>query len=135
MKTEDDMVDEGNTTKSDKSMTKFKVLKYNQIFMAKLGIHSYDLTVPKNEFFRSPAALCIVSILCIFSITSTGCYAFKNIEKFDTALQAIFVLIAGIQCLGMYVTVGLKKRQVKDVQLKLEHMVDEGMFSTEKYFK
>lgn len=110
-------------------MTKFKVLKYNQSFMAKLGVHSYDLNEPKNEFFRSPSAFCIVLILCVFSITSTGFYAYENIMRFEAALQGLFVLIAAFQCLGMFVAVGLKKRQVKDVQLKLQHMIDEGMFA------
>lgn len=109
-------------------IVKFKVLQYNQDFMAKLGLHSHRLNESTNEFFKSPAAFLILFTLGVFSITSTGVYAYKNIGHFEAALQGIFVAIAGIQCGGMYVSVGLKMDKIKDVQSKLQNMVDDGIF-------
>lgn len=102
----------------------FKVLRYNQNLMAILGIYSNET---KNEFFKSPVAIFILFILSVFAITSTGIYAYKNIQQFDDALQAIYVSIAGIQCVGMYVTVGRKMREIKTLQFELQKIVDEGV--------
>lgn len=108
-------------------MSKFKVLQCNQSLMAKLGIHSYRLNVPTNEFLKSPAFL-ILFILSVFSIASSAAFVYKNYCQFEAALQSIFVIIAGIQCGGMYLSVGLKMKEVKILQIELQNIVDEGIF-------
>lgn len=110
-------------------MSKFSVLKYNQILMAKIGIHSFRITEPKNEFFKSFVACFILFILTAFSITSCAVFAYKNIAHFEPALEAIFVVIAGIQCAGMFLSVGLKMKNVKLLQIELQQIVDKGIFS------
>lgn len=107
-------------------MAKFKVLQYNQSFMEKLGIHSYRINVPTNEFLSSSSFL-ILFILSVFSITSSAAYVFKNYWQFEAAMQSMFVIIAGIQCGGMYLSVGLKMKKVKILQIELQKIVDEGI--------
>ncbi|XP_055304812.1 odorant receptor 67a-like [Sitodiplosis mosellana] len=107
-------------------MAKFKVLKHNQELMALLGIHSHRLTEPTNEFFKLPVTYLVLFILCTFSITSCAMFAYKNFSQFGAALEAIYIMIAGVQCGGMYLSVGLKMKQVKLLQQKLQEIVDEG---------
>lgn len=109
-------------------MAKFKVLEYNQSFMAKFGIHSYRLSDPTIEFFKSPAALLILFILSVFSIASTAMFGYTNFDHFEVALHGFFVMIAGIQCGGMYLSIGLKMRKVKILQIKLQQLIDGGIF-------
>lgn len=107
-------------------MARFNVLDYNQHFMAKIGIHSYRLTDPSNEFFKTPSAYLILLILSVFSISSSAAFVYKNTDHFEAALQAIFVIIAGVQCTGMYLSIGLKMEKVKKLQIELQKLVDDG---------
>ena len=58
-------------------------------------------------------------------------FAFQN--HFEAALQAIFVIVARIQCAGMYVTVGLKMNEVMALQHQLQQIIDEGEFFFEQF--
>lgn len=109
-------------------ITKFKVLKYNQSLMAKLGIHSYRSNDPSNEFFRSPVIYVVSFILAAFSITSSLVFAYNNRSQFDATLEAIYIVIAALQAGGMYFSVGLKIKKVKILFKKLQTIVDEGEF-------
>ena len=108
------------------TMAKFNVLQYNQRFMAKIAIHSYRLTEPTNEFFKSPVPFIILFLLSVGHVISSGVFVYRNFRQFEVALQAIFVMIGGFQGLGMYLSVGLKMKKVKLLQLKLQQIVDEG---------
>ena len=107
-------------------MAKFKVMKYNQSIMAKIGIHSHRITVPTNEFFKSPATFFFLIIFIVCHLTSSGVFVYRHFRQFEVASQAIFVLIAGFQSLGMYLSVGLNMKKVKALQLELQKIVDEG---------
>lgn len=101
-------------------------MKYNQQFMEKLGFHSYRLTDPTNEFFKTPIVYLVMFILSAFSISSTITFAYKNFSRFDAALEAIFIFIAGVHGLGMYLSVGLEMTKVKALHNKLQEIVDAG---------
>lgn len=110
--------------------SKFKVFEHNHALMTKLGIHSYHLTEPTNDFFKSFATYAYLFVAVAFYTISTAFYIILKVEEFDDALDPCFVLIGGLQFGGMYVAIGLKMIKVKAVQLVLQEIVDDG-----KYFQ
>lgn len=109
-------------------MAKFKVHKYNQALMARLGIHSYNLTDPSNEFFKSFATFYHLFTAAMFFIISSGVFVYLHWPNLETVLEPLLVVMCGIQYVGMFLSVGLNMRKVKLLHLTLQHIVDEGSF-------
>lgn len=110
-----------------KAMVVMKVLKYN--FMLMIGIHySYGRAKMSNKIFKSFAICYAVFLLILSMFSSISCAVFAFQNHFEAALQAIFVIVARIQCAGMYVTVGLKMNEVMALQHQLQRIIDEGEF-------
>ncbi|XP_031637097.1 uncharacterized protein LOC116349691 [Contarinia nasturtii] len=116
----------GETSNSRlQSELKFKVLKHNQTLMAWLGIHSYRLTEPSNEFYKSFGTYYIlISIVSVFLISSTYTALFST--DFQTVIQAWLLVVAGIQSGGMFISIGLEMKTIKRLQIKLQEIVDKG---------
>lgn len=107
---------------------RIEVLKYNQIFMSLIGIYSYRLTEPTNEFIKSKTAYLFVTTV-IAGILMSIAYILVNytdVAEFQVALVAVAVIIGAAQTGGAYTNVGLKMKQVKVLHLKLQEIVDEG---------
>lgn len=113
--------------KEDTPMPRFKVLEYNQIFMAWMGIHSYRLTEPTNEFFNSPATYYVFFVTIVFSISSSAIFVFRNLSNFQSSLGACLLVIAGLQNGGLFLSTGLNMKRIKVLHLKLQELVDGGM--------
>lgn len=111
-----------------KSQSKLKVFKQNHALMTKLGIHSYHLTEPTNDFFKSIGTYVFLIIIVVFYVIETAAYIILKTEDFRDAMDPCFVLIGGLQLGGMHVGFGLKMRKVKAVHLILQEIVDEGIF-------
>lgn len=94
---------------------RIEVLKYNQIFMSWIGIYSYRLTEPTNEFIKSKIAFLFVTTV-----------SYTDVAEFQVVLVAVAVIIGAAQTGGAYTNVGLKMKQVKVLHLKLQEIVDEG---------
>lgn len=110
---------------SNKNEFKFKVLKHNQSLMAWLGIHSYRLTEPSNEFYKSFGTYYIlISIVSVFLISSAYTALFSS--DFQTVIQAWLLVVAGIQSGGMFISIGLEMKTIKRLQLKFQEIVDKG---------
>lgn len=107
-------------------MTNFKVFEYNQRFMAKLGLYSYHLERPTNDLFKSLATYYILFFSIAFTITSSAIFAITHTSQFSLALETCFIVIAGIQTAGVFLSVGLNMTKVKILHLKLQQIVDEG---------
>lgn len=112
-----------------KKMAKIHVLKNNQIFMTPLGIYSYRLTEPINEFYTSFAPYYIEFFVLIFLTFSTAVFTLQNVAQIDLALQNVSLFTAGIQCAGMFINIGAKMKTVKLFHLKLQDIVDAGIVS------
>lgn len=112
-----------------KVMLPFKVLKYNQALMAKIGIYSYRLTEPTNEFFNSSSTYFILFHVIVFVLIGGIVYATNNVSDFTIVLETCVTIIGGIQCGGMYLSIGLKMRKVKALHLKLQKIVDDAVTS------
>lgn len=109
-------------------MERFKVHKYNQALMVPLGIHSYNLTDPSNDFFKSFANFFIPFMLVTFYMISSGAFVYLNWPNLEIIIEPFLVIMAGSIFGGMYLSVGLNMRKVKFLHLKLQQIVDEGKF-------
>ena len=107
-------------------MAKFKVHKYNQAFMARLGIHSYNLNDPANEFFKSIATFYNLITATVFFVTSSAAFVYLNWPNLEIVLEPFLIVLAGVQYGGMFLSVGLNMKKVKLLHITLQKIVDEG---------
>lgn len=107
-------------------MAKFRVLRFNQDFMARIGINSHRLHEPVNEFFHSFFTYFFLFHIIVFCITSSAFFVCQNLSDLGVAFATCSIVVAGFQCGGMYLSVGLKMTTVKTLHLKLQGIVDEG---------
>lgn len=107
-------------------MEKFKVLKYNQILMGWLGIHSKHLDRPTNEFYTSLITYYVLFNVIAFTILSSVAYMYLNIEHFEKISESGLGVIAGVQVAGMFISIGVNLKKVKLLHLTLQEIVDKG---------
>lgn len=110
-------------------MPQFKVLQYNQMIMAYMGIHSHRLSEPTNEFFYAFGTYYVLFCAIVLDILSTGMYILTNLSQFHKILQTFVVFIGGFQHAGMLLSIGLHMKKVKLLQLDLQEIVDQGKCS------
>lgn len=108
-------------------MEKCRVLEMSQAFMARLGIYSYRLTEPINEFFASFSTYYILYNLT-FTWISSVTFLYQSSSELKITLQLWLIIIGAFQCSGMFLSVGIKMKQVKALHLKLQGLVDAGLF-------
>lgn len=109
-----------------KMIKKFRVLEFNQNFMACIGINSHDLTESRNEFFRSMVAYFILFNLICWCMVSSSVFVYQNLDKLELALVTGLVISAGFQSAGMFLAVGLNMKAVKKLHLRLQEIVNNG---------
>lgn len=106
-------------------MAKFSVMSYNQKFMTWMGIHSYRLNVPTNEFLNSWATYYILFCLTTCAISTTA-YAHKISSQIGATIDLCYLIIASLQAFGMYINLGINMKRVKILHLELQSIVDKG---------
>lgn len=110
----------------------FKALAYNQALMTRLGLSSHRLTENSNEFHKSFVPYYNLSFLSI-NLILCGVIMFWNWPDLDSILEPLLIIIAGVQSGGMFVSVGLKMKQVKKFYLAVQKIIDdEGNISSIK---
>lgn len=107
-------------------MAKFRVLKSNQDIMARFGIHSHRLTEPVNEFFRSIMTYFMLFHIGALCIGSSCVFIHQHRSDLELALATCSIVVAGFQCGGMFLSVGLKMITIKALHLKLQDVVNKG---------
>lgn len=107
-------------------MNKLKVLTFNQAIMSKLALYSTESIDPVSEFFKSPITYYFLFNAFILDIISCGIFVYQNFTHFELALETFFVVIAGLQSGGMFLSFGLKLDKVKSLQLELQKIVNNG---------
>lgn len=107
-------------------IAKFRVLAYNQDFMARLGIHSHRLTDPTNEFFKSFATYYNLFIGITFNVIGSTVMVYKYWPDLDIILEPCTIVMGGLQCVGLYLSIGLKMEVIKMLHLQLQKIVDQG---------
>lgn len=111
-------------------MSKFRVLKFNQDFMARCGIHSHRLNEPVNEFFHSFSTYFMLFHIIVVCIISSSVFVYQHSSDLEVAFATCLIVVAGLQCGGMFLSVGLKMTTVKTLHLKLQEIIDDGKLMT-----
>lgn len=109
-------------------MVKIKVLEDIRAYMVRIGLHSYNLTEPKNEFFRSFVAYYILLTSIFLLSVSSIVYMYNNFSSFDIISEPFMVILAGILVFSMFLSVGLNMKSIKTLQIELEAIVEGGKF-------
>lgn len=117
----------GASKTHERTMSKFSVLRYNQAFMAELGIYSNRLTEPTNEFFNNRIAHAIVGCLLV-AIISNILFVWFGKTNSKSIRESLVLIVTSYQALGAYLNFGLKMKRVKELHLKLQEISDEGDF-------
>lgn len=107
---------------------KMQVFKYNQWWLTWLGISSKRLNEPTNDFFTT-----INSYVMIISMTVSmpicGAYAlYLSRDDLQRFFQAFYIVSAGIQCVGAYLSIGNNMILVKSVMNEVQRISDSGEF-------
>lgn len=106
-------------------MSKFKVFQSLEANLAWLGIRFNRMVEPTNEFFTSfmPYYLLIVSIS---SVISSGVFIYSNWPNLEIIFQSSSIVFLGlIQSTGIFLSFGLRMKQVKKLHFRLQDIVDE----------
>lgn len=109
------------------TMEKFKVLKYNECMLFKLGIFRNQFPLkPINGFFKSKIIVYNLIVSMSFLISSLV-FANKNMTDFNVTLRACSFAIGTIQASGMFISFGLNTTEIQAVHLKLQKLVDKSI--------
>lgn len=108
-------------------MAKIDVFKNNQYFMTPLGLYSYRLTEQTNEFYTSIAPYYILFFILTFFTISGIVFTFQNISQPNLVLPNITLVVGTLQCVGMYINIGVNMKKIKVLHLKLQGIVDTGV--------
>lgn len=106
---------------------KMKTLENNQFYMCLLGISSTRLTEPTNEFLQSINSYIILFGLAGLLFTCSIVSTIIHIDNIILALRTLVLIIGATQCIGSFVCIGLKMKEVKQIFLKVQHHVDNGI--------
>lgn len=104
-------------------MNRIHVLQYNQWIMNKIGIYSYRLTEPNNEFFKSIIAYNIL-LMKGFTVILSVAFVYLHWPNFDMICEPIHVIFGAVQAFIMYTSIGIQMKNVKILHLKLQEIVD-----------
>lgn len=107
-------------------MNKFRVLERSQNFMTRLAISSHRLSEPTNEFFTRLMAYYITFLLYAFSVTHWA-VVYKYWPDLSLVLHPFAMSLAGLQCGGVYVSIGLQMKNIKKLLIELQNIIDKGM--------
>lgn len=116
-------------------MNKFRVLERSQNLMTRLAISSHRLSEPTNEFFTRFMAYYITFLLYAFSAANWAVVD-KYWPDISLILQAFAMVLAGLQCGGVYVSIGFQMKNIKKLHMELQAIIDKGMkfIFASKYF-
>lgn len=109
-------------------MTRFKVMDINQSVMTRLGINSFDVSKPTNEFLRTSIVSYYILFILTMVVVSCVEFVYKKLVEFEEIFDASLLLIASIRAIGAYINIGMKMTKVKLLHQKLQTIVDQGIF-------
>lgn len=102
-------------------------MEYNQISMSWVGIHSTKLSEPTNEFFKSFGTYYVLFSVISFTILSSAVFVYKYSSDFKLISEPCLIVIAGLQCVGMFCSIGLNMKKIKILHILLQKIVDKSM--------
>lgn len=103
-----------------------QVFKYNQMWLTWLGLSSKRLHQPTNDFLKSINSYVMI-VSMIISMPICGSYAlYLSRDDFQRMFQAFYIVSAGIQCVGSYVSIGNNMELVKSLMNEVQQISDSG---------
>lgn len=97
--------------------------------MAWLGIYPRNLNETINKFFNSCVAYWTVFILICAIPFGLG-YIFENWSiHVKQSLSAFKMIVAVMQAIGMFLSIGVKMREIKKFHFKFQDIVDRCEFN------
>lgn len=66
----------------------------------------------------------------LFTIISTAAFIYKNYTDSELIINALVLVLAGIQSIGMFISISLNMNKIKMLHLKLQEIIDTGNFSS-----
>lgn len=103
-----------------------QVFKHNQLWLTWLGIGSQRLHEPTNDFFTTINAYVMI-VSMVVSMLICGTYAmFLSLDDLERLFQAFYIVSAGVQCVGSYLSIGNNMILVKSVMNEVQRISDSG---------
>lgn len=107
-------------------MAKFKVLKKNEAFLNRIGIHLDGSANPTNKFLAFLTGHYILIIMFI-GILICGARIYLYPTDIKSVLGALKICIAVIQCGGTFFGIRMKVIETKALQSELQQFVNTGI--------
>lgn len=110
-------------------MKKFKVLKYHESILLKVGIFENQLAEkekPSDGFFKSAIIYYSLFISVTFFISSS-LFVHQNLVEFNVALRTCITTVGVIQVMGMFINFYSNAANNHAVHFKLQELVDRSI--------
>lgn len=101
-------------------MATFKVLKYHENILLRLGIFQEQKST--NGFFTSPIIHCVLFSSVTF-IVSSSMYVYQNSVDFNKTLHVALFTIGMTQSMGMFISFGFNATKIHAVHCELQELV------------
>lgn len=106
-------------------MSKLKVMKYNQIMLAALGIYPRSFSSPSLNRLQSLSPYLMTITLMNCEILA-ALYAYQE-GHLSSLLESLIIIIGGSESLAAYLNMKWKMDSVGQVTGKLQEIVDQGI--------
>lgn len=106
------------------STTTFHVLKHNRMLMQWMGIYPKSLIETKNQFFKTPIVYEFLFCAFVCDIFSSCVFIYQDSSPLGTNLDPFFIVISGLQCGGMYFSLGIQQQNVQALHVKLQQIIE-----------
>lgn len=107
-------------------MAKLEVLRYNQILLTWLGIHSNHIPKSENVFKKYSGYFIFTQLIA--TIVSNGIFVYQNGSQIKLGLEACLIVIGAMQCGGSFLNIAIKMKKIEELRFKLQEIIDKGIF-------
>lgn len=111
-------------------MKEFKVLKYNEIVLLKLGIFSKNMDSIRGS--SMPPIIFYAVLISVSFIVSLSLFVVENTAQFDVVLRNCLFILGSAQAFGMFISFCFNASNIQVIHAELQDIVDKsiatGMF-------
>lgn len=119
---------------SNKMDGKAKLKKDLNIFetirplMVRFGVHSYNLSDPRNGFFKSFGCYYMFINAFLWMTISSAIFVYKHIADFEQVSEPCLVIFGGFQMGSMFFSLGLSGAKIKALHIELQNLIDQSIW-------
>lgn len=114
-------------------MAKFKLLEYNQTLLSAIGIASSEPKESTNNIFKTFSICFILFHAVVMFIISSSAFVVMSVFDFSLIMEAAILVIAGVQCVGMFTGNRFNADKIKTMRFKLQETIDKAYSSSVCY--